>query len=262
MDLRESNGHPLARHPWELARARFFCRVVREAVGDGPVRALDAGSGDGWLAAQIAEALEDVRITCWDPAYRERPIRDAGAGRGRLAFTAERPGGEFSLLMLMDVLEHVEDDQRLLGELVRDSLLPGGTALVSTAAWPALFSRHDVRMLHHRRYTPRAMVDLLTGSGLELLQKGGLFHSLVLVRIAEKVGERFVLPDGSVEPAPLGWRHGPLAGAVVEAALRADNAISALAARAGVEVPGLSWWALCRKPAASGQRAASIRQSA
>ena len=41
------------------------------------------------------------------------------------------------------------------------------------------------------------------------------------------------------------WNGGSVATALTLAALRADNAVSRLAARAGLNLPGLTYWSLC-----------------
>jgi hypothetical protein len=149
--------------------------------------------------------------------------------------------------MLLDVLEHVEDDDRLLRSLVDDHLEAGGLVLVSVPAWPALFSQHDVALRHHRRYTPRACLTLIEGSGLRVLRSGGLFHCLVVPRVVQKMGQSV----GGGEPMPppnLGeWRKGALVSGLVVSALRFDNLCSRLFARAGAQVPGTSFWAISRK---------------
>ena len=46
----------------------------------------------------------------------------------------------------------------------------------------------------------------------------------------------------------LEWRSGAATARLVEEVLALEGRLSLLLSRAGLDVPGLSWWALCRKP--------------
>jgi hypothetical protein len=56
-----------------------------------------------------------------------------------------------SAMLLMDVLEHVEDDRAVLAPLI-ESLKPGAIMLITVPADMRLWSEHDEGLLHYRRY--------------------------------------------------------------------------------------------------------------
>lgn len=66
----------------------------------------------------------------------------------------------FGAVLLLDVLEHV-DDQALLGEVHR-VLRPGGLAVITAPALPWLWSYRDDAAGHLRRYTHQQLFHLLT----------------------------------------------------------------------------------------------------
>ncbi|MFO0697441.1 MAG: methyltransferase domain-containing protein [Polyangiales bacterium] len=250
MDLREipqdARTGPSRRHPWEVARAAFFEALVGPLVAARPCRVLDVGAGDAFVGAELAASFgERVVVTCVDPGY---------ATLGRPACAGVRlldriPEERFDLLLLLDVLEHVEDDLGLLSDLVRSNLGDGAHVLVSVPAWPGLYARHDRALGHHRRYRPRELHALLSRAGLERLEGGGLFHSLVLPRAATVLAERLRGDAAEVgAPPPLEWRKGPVVTGAVSTALGLDNRVSRLASRLGLGLPGLSEWALARVP--------------
>jgi SAM-dependent methyltransferase len=228
------------RHPWETARAEFFLRVLEgaglPAVGG---RVLDVGSGDGWFAGLLADAA-GLTVTCWDTGYADH----APPVHPRLRCTAVEPEGRFDLVMAMDVAEHVEDDRAFVGALVGRQLAPGGHLLLAVPAWPALFSEHDRFLRHVRRYTPAAGRALLEGAGLEVVRAGGLFHSILLPRAAQALLERRRGARGAHAGE---WRGSPAATRVVHALLSLETRGSLLLSRVGWELPGLSWWALCKR---------------
>src|SRR4051812_17823908 len=105
MDLREVPSEPFRRHPWELARMRFFRGLIAEAA-PRPASVLDAGAGDGWFAQHMIDlCAPGARVVCWDANYLDGERRDGG-----ITYTRERPDGRFELILLMDVLEHIDDD--------------------------------------------------------------------------------------------------------------------------------------------------------
>jgi hypothetical protein len=248
MDLRERPTAGFERHPWELARYRFFRGVLARAGLDrAPLSLLDVGAGDAWFSAQLVPSLpEGSTSTCWDIHYDEASAPPAFADP-RLVPTRERPERQFELTLLLDVAEHVEDDRAFLREIVARSVTPGGAVLFSVPAFAALTTAHDLALGHYRRYSPREARALLVSAGLEIVQAGGLFHSLVAARAASVARERLLgRPEHPVAES-LEWRAGPLLGGLVGAALALDGAVSRAGAALGLDLPGLSFWALCRR---------------
>lgn len=243
MDLLELTSWPMERrHPWEEARFAFFRAVLaRAGLPARGAAVLDVGSGDAWFGARLARET-GAEVVCWDTEYANRTPTAPARG---VRLTAHAPEGRFPLVLALDVLEHVPDDRELLARIVSDQLASGGHLLVSVPAWPALFSRHDEALRHVRRYTPRSARVLLEQTGLRVDSCGGLFHSLLLPRAVQKIVERW-----SRRPPTLAgeWDASGWATALVEAGLAVDARASLLFSRLGWDVPGLSWWGLCRGP--------------
>jgi hypothetical protein len=241
VDLVEiTRGASGERHPWERARYAFFRDLLRRHRLPRPgTRVLDVGAGDAWLAGRLA-AETGVDVTCWDTAYGDAVALAPPAG---VRLTSVAPSGRFELILALDVLEHVEDDRAFLRGLAADHLAPGGALLLSVPAWPSLFSAHDRMLRHHRRYAPAGARAVLRDAGLEVDEGGGLFHGLLAVRAVQKLAERWSPPpSGGVGD----WRAPRAVGSLLTGMLRGEASVSAALARLGWEVPGLSWWGLCR----------------
>lgn len=256
MDLIESTDGP--RHPWEKARAAFFTSVVSRALGGRTgAEVLDCGAGDAFFAAELARAIRPRSVTCWDASYDDTTVarleqQCAADAVSTISFTRSMPTRRFDVILLLDVIEHVADDVAFVTEIVETCLEPdGGIVLVSVPAWQPLFSRHDELLRHHRRYAPGACDRVLDAAGLRIVERGGLFHSLLLPRAATVAREHAERAFGRVRPleasAAATWAGGSLTTSIVDAALRLDNAVSRTAARAGVNLPGLSYWARAHK---------------
>jgi len=254
MDLIERPGTVDRRHPWEVARARFFVRLVtRLGLTATTDSWLDVGAGDAWFAQQLRAVLAPaVRLACWDIHYpMDEPPEAAGDVTG-IEFSATRPSGAFGGILLLDVVEHVQDDVGFVRE-VTESLAPGGWVLVSVPAYQSLFCAHDDALKHFRRYSPRAIRAVLESAGLTVAARGGLFHGLLPVRAAQVVRERHRPPRE--RPVGIGaWRGGERVTALLTAVLDADARMSlALGTRHLPVVPGLSTWAFCRRAAETGR---------
>jgi SAM-dependent methyltransferase len=132
--------------------------------GQGAGRLLDYGASDGRFCAALAERGFDVVAIEPDASLRER-IRARGVpvARSLEALGDERFGGAYSI----NVLEHVADDQELLGEL-RLRLAPRARLLLYVPAFPVLFSANDVRVGHLRRYRRRALCATVRAAGFRV----------------------------------------------------------------------------------------------
>jgi 2-polyprenyl-3-methyl-5-hydroxy-6-metoxy-1,4-benzoquinol methylase len=265
MDLRELPSGAYSRHPWEVARARLFRQVIRTwgTTDRRPLAVLDVGAGDGYFARSLAaELAPGSRITCLDPHYADE-IGPAPAGPDApatsVSFTRSRPQGKFDVLLMMDVLEHVPDDLELLSNLTGQLLVPGGHALITVPAWPSLYSRHDLQLRHYRRYRQTQLRKLVGAAGLRMIVGGGAFHGLVGARAAQKLLELVqgqlsrpaLVPastEGPVETDAGSWKGGAVLDRLFGLCLRADNLLTIGLARVGLSLPGLSAWALARRP--------------
>jgi SAM-dependent methyltransferase len=251
MDMKELPDRAFARHPWEMARAAFFTRLLREHVRGNALCALDIGAGDGYVATRLLADFPAVASAiCFDRAY-DAAWLESKAEPG-LTFTSERPADKFDLVLLLDVLEHVSDDQAVLHEAATCFAKPGAWLLLSAPAHPALFSRHDELLEHKRRYKPARLRDLASEEGLDVVAHGQLFASLLVPRTIAKLGEVARKHEAAPPPprieTPLGtWHHGPVLTSATKAALAFDNACSRFAARWRIPLPGLSTWVLAHR---------------
>jgi SAM-dependent methyltransferase len=257
MDLVEAKGVSQNRHPWELARAAFFDRVILKAISGKPVRVLDVGCGDAWFAHQLLLRLAPGSIiTGWDIALDDELLAVFSDGLPpTIELTRVDPQGLFDLILCMDVIEHVPDDVQFLRNLCKRFLSHDGQVLCTVPAWPSLFSTHDVSLKHFRRYTPAMGIKTLTAAGLKARYTGGLFHSLAIVRKlqvasgarAEPLDDPFSIPESHESVGLAAWNAPKVITGLVTGVLTAEGMISGVASRLGIELPGLSWWALCTR---------------
>ncbi len=148
-----------ARHWWFEARRRILFPLIRQVMAEqegGLV--VDVGCGTGGTVAALCEeydclgiddsklAIETAQAT-YPPATHSR----AGFRHGRMPDDLRDLAPRVGLYLLMDVLEHVEDDRAFLADLIALAR-PGAHILITVPAGPQLWSRHDVTAGHLRRY--------------------------------------------------------------------------------------------------------------
>jgi len=253
MDLTEARGAPFRRHPWEVTRARFFRRLLRDTgVMHTPKTVIDVGAGDGYVATALLAALPaGSRMVCYDVHYTDRDLAAyADASIESLTFTRQRPTERFDVVLLLDVLEHVPDDHAFLKGIVDELLAPGGTVLVSVPAWQGLFGKHDEALKHYRRYNPAALRAMLSEAGLVIRNSGGAFHSLLLsraLRVASERLRRWIGQDPTPPPNAGEWRANAAVSTILEGVLAVDNALSRVFSRFEPGLAGLTIWAVASR---------------
>ena len=157
------------RHWWFATRTRAILAFLDRYAGpDGYPRILDAGCG----AANMTHHLRryghvfGVDSNARPLAVARQRGLDAALGSAEhLPFCDER----FDLVALLDTIEHVPGEGRVLEEC-RRVLGPGGKLLVTVPAFQSLWSQNDVANLHQRRYTARGLKGRLVEHGFRPLR--------------------------------------------------------------------------------------------
>ena len=142
------------RHWWFAGRRTIVRRLLVRVVPTGPgAVVVDVGCGTGAMAASLSPPYACVGLDDSPEAIAHAQARFPGVEYARESDVGARAPlfATASAVLLMDVLEHVEDDFRLLSEIL--SLIPPGAhVLVTVPANPALWTVHDESFGHWRRY--------------------------------------------------------------------------------------------------------------
>jgi SAM-dependent methyltransferase len=199
-------------HWWFVGRREIIRAVLQRALDGGAPserRILDVGCGTGTNLALLRDfgAVEGVDS---EPAAVEFCQR-RGEQEVRHAAGPELPyaSDSFDVVTLLDVIEHVADDQVLLGE-VRRVLGPRGHVLVTVPAYSWMWGAQDRIAHHYRRYTRPQLVGCMEHAGLEPLRSSYfntlLFPPIALVRLARRLRPAGNEPRSDFElnhPGPL-----------------------------------------------------------
>lgn len=125
-------GDPSAFDRWLWLRGR---------AARGPVRTLDAGSGNGAFALYMAQHRNEVTaVSDYPPSLAKAERRAATIGLAGVSFRAldlrelDRFAdqlGSYDQVLCLEVIEHIIDDRKLLRDFAR-LIRPGGRLLLTT----------------------------------------------------------------------------------------------------------------------------------
>lgn len=207
------------RHFWYRERRALLAaelrRLGRPAAG---ARALDVGAAGGGNTRVVRDHGWDVLATDYSPL-----AVDVARGRGIDAVWADArdlpvASGSVGFVTLMDVLEHIEEDDQVAAELFR-VLEPGGSGLVTVPCGRALWSAHDVAVGHVRRYEKAELAAVLRGAGLvveRLWSWNVLLRPVVAMRRRAAVGsdmeELPAVLNGALRAVLAAERYLPVSG--------------------------------------------------
>ncbi len=157
--------------------------VQRSLRGRPPRELADIGAGAGLLGRYLARDLPTVRYTFEEPlASLENSLEEIyGADanvRGRTLLEAD-------VVVLLDVLEHQEEDRVFLKDLL-SRMRPGARLVVTVPALSVLWSPWDEQLGHYRRYSRRTLRSAFEGTSAKVVEVSYLFPELVPPALARK----------------------------------------------------------------------------
>jgi SAM-dependent methyltransferase len=170
---------------WYKGRALVVKKVLDSFLNNkNGEKILDLGSGFGGMLPYLKNYGEV------DAMELDAEAKDFCKTRGYLntystseeAFSARN----FSLVGMFDVLEHIEDDKKILSDIYKN-LKPGGAVLITVPAYMFLWGYHDIHHHHFRRYTRSGLRILLEESGFKVAYSSywnfSLFLPIAVLRI-------------------------------------------------------------------------------
>lgn len=132
---------------------------------------LEIGSGLGHFAEQFLPRLDRLVVSDFDPycveqlgkRFADRPEVDVL----RFGLPTEIPLREkVDTVVMMNVLEHIEEDAEALRSLARVTL-PGGRIVIWVPGYMQLYGDFDRKVGHVQRYTPKTLRATIAKAGLE-----------------------------------------------------------------------------------------------
>jgi len=234
MDLKEEDilGADIGRHWYYRSKAAALRRVV---AGLEPRRLLDVGAGSGFFSRHLLAETPAERALCVDIGYPDD--RDDSVAGKPVLYRRDIGPTDCDLVLMMDVLEHVDDDRGLLGRYA--AKVPSGAHfLVTVPAFRFLWSGHDVFLEHKRRYRLPEIEAAMRDAGLEIVRGAYYFGLVFPLAAAVRLADR-----NTTEPRSSLRKHGAFANSLLTAACVAELPLFPIN-----RLAGLSAFVLARKP--------------
>ena len=237
-------------HWWFVARRDLLERTLRRLLPprdgqDGNAAApliLDVGCGTGGTMDRLRPLGTIVGLDLEPRALEYCRQRGWNTLVHGSATALPFPDASFDAAIALDVLEHIPDHAAAAKEVAR-VLKPDGVFLATVPAYQSLWSRHDVALMHQRRYVAPEFGALLAGAGLTVeylsYTVAALLPLVWAVRKSQRVFQRHAPPRADAANVPAGLNRALLW------LLRAESRLNLR----GVRIPfGLTVFAITRKP--------------
>lgn len=217
MDLRESAilGDTIGDHWYYRSKAAALMRIIGPLA---PGKILDVGAGSGFFSRYLLEHTGAMGAVCVDPGY-EFEWDHTVAGKA-IHFRHSVDAVDAGLVLMMDVLEHVDDDVGLL-RWYASRVLRGTPVVVTVPAFRFLWSAHDEYLEHKRRYTLSGLEAVVRKAGLSI-QCGAFYFGAVLpIAVALRMSAR-LLPRNRRPAGSQLMRHDSITNALLAGVCRLE----------------------------------------
>ena len=195
-----------AHHWWFVARRRVLKALLKTLKIPANAKVLDAGCGSGGNLQMLSLLSGELYAFEMDDRSLEyAKKRDiAKIEPGMLPNAIPFSSVSFDLITLLDVLEHVEDDNAALKALA-DRMKPGAALCINVPAYQWLYVRHDRLHHHFRRYSKTDLCHKIEAAGLSVEFASYwnllLFPVALLVRLLDSFGIPKNHMIGSTKPS-------------------------------------------------------------
>ena len=259
MDLKELHisDKDSKRHPWEEIRAEVIIDILTKEFPELIKKAIsvfDIGCGDTYLIEKLSIKFPEWKFFAIDNAFTNQELEYLKSKYKASPISvfnsienACQEGGRAELVLLLDVLEHIEKDIDFLNDLKSQPFVQDETGfLITVPAFKHLFSSHDVFLGHYRRYTNKSLKKTILSAGLKPVELGYFFSSLLIPRLFQAAYEKIAPAASSKGVAE--WKGNRITSFIFKNILRFDYFTTYLLKKGGVKLPGLSNYAICKKP--------------
>jgi SAM-dependent methyltransferase len=164
-------------HPIDLASRKDALEQVKQYLPTTDAVILEIGCSSGFLIRDLVKSFPESLVLGADvvkePLYKL--ARDL-PGVPLIRFDLLRcplPDQSVDVLVMLNVLEHIEDDVTALKNAFK-LLKPGGALVIEVPAGPRLYDSYDAELCHFRRYSVSELKRKLNDAGFNVCRKSHL----------------------------------------------------------------------------------------
>ena len=192
------------RHWWWRSREKLtlkWLEQLKPESGFGLI--LDVGSGSGLFLEALSRFGQPEGVEA-DGAWAKHPTPGAGRVHYRPFDATFRPNRRYGLILMLDVIEHMDDEVGALGhalELLEDD----GLLVVTVPAFNCLWTRHDELNRHVPRYTKRSLHEAFEKAGGRVRTMHYFFHWLFVAKLLTRLKEALIPAPAKLPGIPPRW---------------------------------------------------------
>lgn len=181
-------------HPIDLASRRDALVQVGNSMPSSRSVIMEIGCSSGFFLRDLVKTFPEAIIVGADvvkaPLFR---LANSLAGIPLIRFDLLRcplPDRSVDVLVMLNVLEHIEDDRAALKRAF-NLLKPGGALILEVPAGPGLYDAYDAELHHFRRYSSSELQGKLRDAGFKVGRKSHLgfvlFPAFAAVKFINKL---------------------------------------------------------------------------
>ena len=260
MDLVEKRINNLSRHPWELARLKIVLKIFKKNLKYSNIdkfTVLDIGCGDTFIANAFLDRYPNATYHAVDKAFSDTQINSYTKiyfekGKNILLYkdlddVKKNSAGKINVVFLFDVIEHIENETVFLSHLNNNDLVnENAFFFITVPAFNSLFSSHDVFLNHYRRYNGPQLRATIEKVGLMKCKQGFFFFLLLIFRFVQVICEKKIKKNKN-NIGVGAWSSKGIIDKIIINTLLLDYYFISLFNWAGIKIPGLSNFIICKR---------------
>jgi len=185
---------------WHVGRRDILNFFLKKFLNKKGIQILEIGCGTGGNLEILSNLGEVTGLDVLKYALdfcRKRGVNNLVLGR---AEKTNFPSESFDLILMLDVLEHIKDDKKAIGE-TRRILKEGGYFLVTVPAYQFIWSEHDEILGHYRRYSISDFSKKLEEAGFDIIKISYFVSLLFPVILGYRILRKILFPKSKKNTA-------------------------------------------------------------
>jgi len=185
---------------WHVGRRDILNFFLKKFLNKKGIQILEIGCGTGGNLEILSNLGEVTGLDVSKYALdfcRKRGVNNLVLGR---AEKTNFPSESFDLILMLDVLEHIKDDKKAIGE-TRRILKEGGYFLVTVPAYQFIWSEHDEILGHYRRYSISDFSKKLEEAGFDIIKISYFVSLLFPVILGYRILRKILFPKSKKNTA-------------------------------------------------------------
>ena len=143
---------------WFTERKALILDLIKSLNLKPQAKVLDIGCGTGNILNALKSKHQIIGLDELDESIivnKLKGIKVVKSDATKIPFDNE----SLDLVLILDVIEHIDDDKKVMSEINR-VLKKKGYCLITVPAFQSLWGKDDVLSFHKRRYTKKSLLEL------------------------------------------------------------------------------------------------------